>query len=226
MYVITGSTILTDAIFFAYGGGQAGSGTASQRLASYQMAETWAAMEIGTFLQPTEVESIFQWWPSNRLQLPHKYVSNVNGVTALHEIACNCEDLEIGGCAVIVSVENGVIDLRACGGGGNCACAWATGYAGSAARRVRVNYTAGIQTGLAASYAGVLQGLTIGADIALTQMIDCGADGDPQITSFSDSGYSETRQGLIMTQFGGSVRANFAARMFEPLKYHGALRMK
>lgn len=227
MYLVTGTTILTDDIFLAYGGGESGTGTASQRQAAYQMAETFAAQEIGTPLVPQSFTSIFSWWPQSRLQLPHKRVQSVTTVTALHEIYCGCEVLELSACALIVDADNGVIDLRECGVGGiaGCACAWAQGYRGMA-RRVEITYIAGIPNGLAAAYAGVLQGLTIAADLALQQILDCAPDGDPMITSFSDSGYSETRQGLMMTAFGGSARANYAARMFSPLKFKGALRMK
>lgn len=227
LFMVTGSTILSDSIYTRYGGSMSSESTPEQRQAAYQMAETFAAMEIGTPLTPQSFTGIFQWWPaSNRLQLPHKQVQSITTVTALHEVYCTCEPVEISGCALIVDADNGVIDLRECGGvGAGCACAWAQGY-WTAARRVEITYVAGIPAGLAAAYAGVLQGLTIAADIALQQILDCSPDGDPMISSFSDSGYSETRDGLRMTQFGGSPRANYAARLFEPLRFKGALRMK
>ena len=52
-----------------------------------------------------------------------------------------------------------------------------------------------------------------------------GGPGDPQVESFSDTGYSEKRGGLRMTAFGGSPRANLAARMLAPLKFKGALKL-
>lgn len=225
-YLVTGSTILTDSIFFAYGGASSGlTGTSAQRQASYAMAETFAAGEIGTPLTPQTFTGTFAWYPDSRLQLPWKRLQSVLSVTALHELACGCDPVEIGGCAIIMDADNGVIDLRACGGGGSCACGWATGYTGGMPKQVRIAYVAGIPQGVAVAYPGVLQGLTIAADLALAQMIDCGADGDPSISSFSDSGYSESRQFLTLTQFGGSPRANYAARMFSPLRFRGALRM-
>ena len=224
-YLVTGSAILTDEIFFGYGGTE--QGTSLQRYAAYAMAETFAAYEIGTPLIPTTFTGTFAWYPDNRLQLPWKRLQSVLSVTALHELYCGCEPVEISGCAIIMDADNGVIDLRQCGGGGSaCACAWATGYIGAMAKQVRIAYVAGVPAGMAAAYPGVLQGLTIAADLALTQMIDCGADGDPMINSFSDSGYGEVRGGLIMTAFGGSAKANYAARMFKPLKFFGALRMR
>lgn len=227
LFMVTGSTILDDSIYSRFGGQYAGEpSTPQQRQAAYQMAETFAAQEIGTPLTPQSFTSIFSWWPNNRLQLPHKRLQSVTTVTGLHELACGCEPLELGGCAEIVDADNGVIDLKGCGGGASCVCAWATGYSGGMPKRVEITYIAGIPSGLAAAYSGVLQGLTIAADLALQQILDCAPDGDPMITNFSDSGYSETRQGLMMTAFGGSARANYAARMLSPLKFKGALRMK
>ena len=227
-YLVTGSTILTDAVFFAYGGASSGlTGTITQRQAAYAIAETFAAQEIGTPLIPTTFTGTFSWYPDCRLQLPWKRLQSILNVTALRELYCDCEPVEIGACAIIMDTDNGVIDLRECGRAGvvGCACAWAQGILGGI-KQARIAYVVGVPAGMAAAYPGVLQGLTIAADLALTQMIDCGADGDPMITSFSDTGYSESRQGLIMTSFGGSPRANYAARMFEPLRYRGALRMR
>jgi hypothetical protein len=226
LFMVTGTTILDDSIYDRFGGSMLSSSTPQQRQGAYQMAETFAALEIGTPLTPQSFTAIFSWWPNNRLQLPHKRLQSVTTVTGLHELACGCEPLELGGCAVIVDADNGVIDLNGCGGGGNCVCGWATGNRGGMAKRVEITYIAGVPAGLAASYAGVLVGLTIAADIALQQILDCSPDGDPSITNFSDSGYSETRQFLHQTAFGASARANYAARMFAPLKYFGALRMK
>lgn len=226
LFMVTGSTILDDSIYDRFGGSMLSSSTPQQRQAAYQMAETFAAEEIGTPLTPQSFTSIFSWWPNNRLQLPHKHLQSVTTVTGLHELACGCEPLELGACAEIVDADNGVIDLKGCAGGGSCVCGWATGGKSGLAKRVEITYIAGIPAGLAAAYSGVLMGLTIAADIALQQIIDCSPDGDPSISSFSDSGYSEQRQFLMMTAFGGSNRANYAARMFHPLKFKGALRMK
>lgn len=226
LFMVTGTTILSDSIYDRFGGSMLSSSTPQQRQAAYQMAETFAAQEIGTPLTPQSFTGIFQWWPaSSRLQLPHKRVQSVTTVTALHEVNCTAEPLELGGHALIVDADNGVIDLRGCNGSASCGCAWATGW-NRTGGRAEIVYIAGVPSGLAAAYPGVLQGLTIAADIALQQMIDCSPDGDPSISSFSDSGYSETRQFLNMTAFGGSPRANYAARLFEPLKFKGASRMR
>jgi hypothetical protein len=227
LFMVTGTSILSDSIYDRFGGSMLSSSTPQQRQAAYQMAETFAALEIGTPLTPQSFTGIFQWHPySSRLQLPHKRLQSVTTVTALHEVNCTADPVELGGHALIVDADNSVIDLRECNGSASCGCAWATGWNGTAAGRVEITYIAGVPSGLAAAYPGVLQGLTIAADIALQQMIDCGPDGDPSISSFSDSGYSQSTQFLRLTQFGGSARANYAARMFEPLKHKGALRLR
>lgn len=226
-YLVTGSSILNDSIFFAYGGAASGlTGTAAQRGAAYAMAETQAAYEINAPLTPTTFTGTFNWYPPNRLQLPWNRLQSVGSVTALHEAGCTCTPVEIAGCAWIIDPDNSVVDLRGCAGVGvaGCACAWVQGYGG--AKQVRIAYTVGFAPGQAAAYPGVLQGLTIAADLNLQAIVDCGFDGDPQISSFSDSGYSETRTGLRMTQFGGSPRANYAARMFMPLRFHGAVKLR
>jgi len=228
-YLVTGSSVLTDSIFFAYGGAANGlTGTAAQRNAAYAMAETQAAYEINTPLVPTTFTGTFNW-QYERLQLPWGRVQSILSVTALHEVYCTCEAVEISGCAWIIDPDNGVVDLRQCGGllgsAAGCVCAWAQGYH-TLPKQVRIIYVAGLPAGQAAAYPGALQGLTIAAGINLQAIVDCGFDGDPQISSFSDTGYSETRTGLKMTQFGGSPRANFAARMLEPLKFRGAVKIR
>src|SRR5574342_530305 len=183
-HIVTGTAVLNDATFLAYGG-HTGTATVAQRNAAYAMAEQFAVLEIGTFLTPTTVTGTFVWpiqgnYPVSdfRFQLPHQRVRSVGSVTAIHDAGCDCAEdaIEISGCAWILDGDNGVVDLRECGntvqaGCSNCSC----------------------------------------------------GPGDPSITSFSDTGYSETRGFLRFTQFGGSARANYAARMFEPFKFKGAL---
>jgi hypothetical protein len=65
--------------------------------------------------------------------------------------------------------------------------------------------------------------------LALEQIVDPhaaeGGPGDPSLSNFSDTGYSATRQFLDMTAFGGSPKANYAARMLSPLKFKRASRI-
>lgn len=227
LFIVTGTSILTDSIFIAYGG-QTGTATAAQRQAAYQIAEQFAVQEIGSPLTPVTLTGTFVWPHDMRLHLPYNRVSSVLGVTALYEYSCNCEPLELSGCAWLIDPDNGVIDIRNCGGavgGAACNCAQAMYGLQSLPKLVRVAYVAGVPAGYVAMSAGALMGLVTAADLALEQILSCGPDGDPMITNFSDTGYSETRDGLMMTAFGGSPRANYAARMLRPLKFKGALRL-
>lgn len=227
LYLVTGTSVLNDATFIAYGG-QTGTSTPAMRGAAYQIAEQFAVQEIGTPLTPTTLTGTFVWPADMRLQLPYSRVSQVLGATALYDYACGCNPLELSGCAWLIDPDNGVIDIAQCGGAvgaAACNCTRAMYGMTSMPKLVRVVYIAGIPAGQVAANAGALMGLVTAADLALQQMMDCGPDGDPMITNFSDTGYSESRDGLIMTAFGGSARANFAARMVRPLKYKGALKL-
>lgn len=122
--------------------------------------------------------------------------------------------------------------LRECNnGGGQPAISCGCNTSGVYGRPLlyQITYEAGLQAGLVAANPSALQGLTIAAELALEQMIDPhaaeGGPGDPSLTNFSDTGYSASRQYLRMTAFGGSPRANYAARMLRPLKFKRALRL-
>lgn len=235
LYLVTGTSVLNDTIFTDFGG-NAGASTSAQRQSAYQIAEQFAIREIGAFLIPTAITEQFSWpltmsQGGCRVKLFYDHIISVDSLTSKHEIFCNCTTVDISGCAVIVNSENSIVDLQACGGvsgGAQCNCAWAQGYGPNRRPRlVEITYTSGILAGQVAMNASALQGLVIAADLALEQIIDPagaeGGPGDPQVKSFSDTGYSETREGLVMTAFGGSPRANYAARMLNPLKFKGAL---
>ncbi len=237
-HIVTTPDVLTDAIFTDYGG-QTGSSTAVQRQAAYSIAETQAAVEIGTPLTPTSITGTFVWpimgnYPTYdfRFQLPHNRVSSVASLVTIHDAGCDCADdaIELTGCAWILDRDNGVLDLRECGNTVKASCSGCTcGSGGSSPLQFRVVYSAGLPVGLAAASPSALLGLVTAADLALEQMIDPqgaeGGPGDPQISSYGDTGYSETRGDLRMTAFGGSVRANYAANMLGAFKFKGALRL-
>lgn len=241
-YLVTGTTVLTDDIYTAYGGDLDDS-TAAQRTAAYQIAEQFAIEEIGTFLVPTSISGTFAWplggiynsplpLDQTRVNLPHTHVRSVTSLTAIHEAGCDCADdqVELSGCAWVLDYQAGIIDLRECGNlvGGSAACSCAYTQGGSPLQ-FQIVYEAGIEAGRVASNPSALMGLTVAADLALEQIVDPsaseGGPGDPSLTNFSDTGYSATRQFLVMTAFGGSPRANYAARMLNPIKYKRALRL-
>jgi hypothetical protein len=241
-YLVTGTAVLTDDIFTAYGGDLDNS-TAAQRNVAYMIAEQFAIEEIGTFLVPTSISGTFAWplggvynspWPldQTRINLPHTHVRSVTSLTTIHEAGCDCADdqVELSGCAWILDYQAGIIDLRECGDfvGGSAACSCAYSQQGEPLQ-FQIVYEAGIEAGRVAANPSALMGLTIAAELALEQIVDPsaseGGPGDPSLTNFSDTGYSASRQFLLMTAFGGSPRANYAARMLNPIKYKRALRL-
>lgn len=231
-YLVTGTSVLTEQTFIDYGG-QTGTSTQAQRNAAFQIAEQFAIQEIGTFLVPTIVTGTFAWpLTDTRFMLPHTHVRSISSVTAIHDAGCDCEDqqIEIGGCAWLIDAQAGIIDLRQCNSTAtNASCACSCNGGRGLPLLFRIAYEAGLQAGLVAANANSLLGLVTAADLALEQIIDPagseGGPGDPSLSNFSDTGYSETRQFLRMTAFGGSPRANFATRMLRPLKFKRALKL-
>jgi hypothetical protein len=232
-YLVTGTAILDDSIYASFGG-DLDSTTAAQRNNAYQIAEQFAIEEIGTFLVPTTISGTFAWPQHDlRFNLPHTHVRTVTSLTAIHEAGCDCaaDQVELSGCAWIIDHRAGIVDLRQCGenaGQPSIACG-CTYRARGEPLLYQIVYEAGIEAGRVAANASAKQGLTVAAELALEQMIDPAAalagPGDPSITSFSDTGYSQSYQFLTMTAFGGSPRANYAARMLAPLKFKRALRL-
>jgi hypothetical protein len=230
---VTGTTVLDDSIFTAFGG-DTDSSTAAQRNNAYQIAEQFAIEEIKTFLVPTTISGTFAWPQHDlRFNLPHTHVRSVSSLTAIHEAGCDCADdqVELSGCAWIIDSQAGIVDLRQCGdqsGQPSIACGCTYRLHGEPLL-YQIVYEAGIEAGLVAANASAKQGLTIAAELALEQITDPeaaeGGPGDPSLTNFSDTGYSATRQFLLMTAFGGSPRANYAARMLAPIKFKRALRI-
>lgn len=233
-FLVTGTAILNDNIYSTYGG-DVDNSTAAQRNVAYQIAEQFAIEEIGTLLTPTLITGTYPWpLADSRLKLKYNQIISVAGITTIHDNGCDCtlggvSTTELSGCAHIIDTQNGVIDLRECNqllssSAGCCTCS-----VSGLPLLVRVATTQGHAAGVVAANPSSLMGLTVAADLALEQIIDpAGSEsgpGDASVASFSDSGYSETRQFLRMTAFGGSPRANYAARMLKPLKFHGALKL-
>jgi hypothetical protein len=224
---------MTNAIFEEFGG-QTGTTTQAQRNNAYQIAEQFAIEEISTFLVPTTISGTFAWpQHDQRLNLPHTHVRSVGSLTAIHEAGCDCADdqVELSGCAWVIDYRAGIVDLRQCGNQSGqpsiaCGCSYRTN---GEPLLYQIVYEAGIEAGRVAANSSALMGLTVAAELALEQIIDPhaseGGPGDPSLTSFSDTGYSASRQFLLMTAFGGSPRANYAARMLAPLKFKRAMRI-
>jgi hypothetical protein len=226
---VTGATIMTDARFQAHGGDVANLvalSSSAQRGVAYAIAEQQTMRHFRTWLEETIVTGTFAWPIGHaRMQLPLKRITQVMGVTAIHEAGCDCLDdaYEISGCAWLIDGMNGVIDLRSCGsqvgsGGARCNCAWAQGHRSNAAKLARIVVKAGFPAGHLATVPQFLAGLASASKLALQQLIDPsgaeGGPGNPALTSFSDAGYSESRAGpFSMTAFGNSPEAQHIAKV-------------
>lgn len=242
-YLVTGTAILTDTVVQNYGinanlfGLVSGSVAGKvQREAAYMIAEQFAIRHIGSFLEPVTVSGTFNVKETDyRVHLPFGRLRSIGSITFVHQNNCPCggtaDPYEFAGCAYIHDANNGVIGLADCMGSWfgrqNCQCVSRMGQ--GVPDQVTVVVTAGFTKSTIQAHAPSLLGLTIAAELALEQIVDPsaaeGGPGDPSISNFSDSGYSETRQYLVDTEFGGSPRANYAARMLQTLRFNGALRL-
>ena len=218
--------ILNDSVFTSYGG-RTGTSLPAQRQAAYLSAEIQMIKELGTFLLPTAVTGTWEYsslYPS-RLELPSHHVISIDAVTMLsQESICNCNISEDSGCSFIVDSLYGYIDVRqltssyiACG------CSLAAPY------QVRVAYTAGLPTGVAALDSSLHLALTIVAELVLFEIVDAkaleGGPGDPGVQEWVSMGYGEKRTKLSKTVFGSSARANKAKQLVEHLVPKKALKM-
>lgn len=222
-------TILTDDIFVVYGG-QTGTTTPAQRTAAYAIAESQAADEIGTFLEPTDITGTYSWpiMFGIPLNLPYTYLNSVASVTSIHEAGCDCaeDSIELEGCAWIKDGPGGIVDLRQCGNTLKASCSGCR----AGAYQARIVYNVGLPVS-AASDSVLLQALTVAAQIALTQMTDPqgaeGGAGAPGIKAFRSLTYSETRaeSSYKNTAFGSSALANYAANLLKPYKWKKAFKL-
>jgi hypothetical protein len=229
------ATILNDNLFQFYGG-DFGKSSTLQREMSYRIAEQRAIEYLNTPLTPTIVTGTASWpIKTRRLQLRYNRVHEIVGVTALYEYDYCCEEVVINGCAWLVDGPAGIIDISVCGNHAASACSGCGSFANSPMngyhpKTARIAYKAGLPDGQLAGSPQALLGLVTLADLALEQIADPsqadGGPGDVSIRNFSDAGYSENRQFLKMTKFGGSPRANYAEQLLRVFKYKRVLGWK
>jgi hypothetical protein len=239
--LITGTFVMNDDIFMNYGGAATGLveiSTEPQRYAAYQIAEQWAMNMLSTYLVNTRSTGVFAW-PSGTydsiVQLPITHVTSLIGVTAIHGAGCSCDDstFTIDGCAYLKNGIAGIIDLRSCGSGCSArgACTQAQGYQGGA-YQAQVILDAGYPAGQVAGSAMMLAGLTIASRLALQILVDPsgmeGGLGNPGLTSYSDTGYSESRAEIRRNLIGNSPEAMQAGNMIKqkPFYYRHVMRMR
>lgn len=235
LFLITGTYVLTDEIFEMYSEGGAMLGSSKpQRLAAYMIAEQQATDYLRTALSPVTITGTFPWPHNdyNRVMLPFVRVRAVNSVAAIFDPSTGCNESEYVACARLIQPDYGIVDLNACGdvlrqSCSNCGNSGSIG--GYPFIKYRMSFTMGLDES-ASQHAMLRMGLVTAAKLALQQIIDPGGaeggPGDPGITNFSDTGYSETRDGLKMTEFGMSPLSNYAARMLDTFKINRPLSLR
>lgn len=217
--------ILTDSLFFAHEPACLLTGTSTQRQTAYLVAEQQMMRELDTFLLPTTVTGTFLWPFQNPLVLPHERLQSIDSVVGLSADDCSCVLTEYDACAFMRD-SVGYIDARLVEG------AWARGCGcgGAGLYQIRVAYTAGLPTGVAAGDLALHQALSDAAAIALAEVVDPGSNeggpGAPGILSWSADRYSETRVPPRKTAFGQTARATYIANLVRHLKRFRALKFR
>jgi len=92
LYLVTGTSVLTEQMYEAYGGNNLETSDEFQRDAAYMMAEQFAIQEIGTFLVPTTITGTYAWPHDMRYKLPFNRVQSIGTVTAIYDQGCDCAD--------------------------------------------------------------------------------------------------------------------------------------
>lgn len=227
---VTSPQVLTEDTFVAYGG-HTGSATSLQLASAFCIAEQRAQQEICTPLVPTQITGSAGGYTVNLLAfgqpftLPHTHLRSVDEAHLVCE-SCNfdCVVSQRDACVHIKNFMHSIVELRIrassiCGTCGVC----------GAPLSFRIDYTAGLEVGLAASVPSILHALTIAADLALQQMIDPGASeggaGDPGVQEWRSLTYAEKRTKLRHTAFGASASANYAADLLKPWKTRRTLKV-
>jgi hypothetical protein len=212
------SVVLDDDMYIDYGG-RTGTSTAAQRSAAYQAAEQMMIRELRSFLIPTTVTGTWEFnnFYPKRYRLPFFHVKSIDAVSILSQQSlCNCTITERDGCAFIVDSLYGVVDIRQLVSSGlACGCSLECPY------QVRVAFTSGLPTGVAANDSQLHLALTIVAELFLLEIIDPkaleGGPGDAGVQEWVSMGYGEKRTKLMRTVFGSSARANKAKELVQHL---------
>ena len=209
-YPYSAPIILTDSIFFDYGGHR-GSSSPEQRQAAYWIAERTATEDINTFLLPTIVTGSFLYNPLRDVILEHGYINQIITtrfidkeentyftIAGINNVYVGLKDDERG-AVIIISNWLNIADLY----------------------KTQIVYNAGLPSGTSFR-PDVLLGLTTYADIILNEIQGYGneAPGDIGVQDYRNQQYSESRVALVRTVFGTSSRAQFVHKLFTKLRKH------
>lgn len=203
--VVLQPVVLTDEIFANYGG-DTGSVSYETRQAAFAIAETMAQQQTSCFLSPTIVSGTYNISRDGSYQLPFAPVTEVMSVR-FWDTTSTCSKIYTDGCAEILGQESGLI--RVSTGCRMCNTSTQTG-------RIDIVYKAGVN---GQNIPNVRLGLSIAATKILEQIIDpdaaLGGAGDPEVTSFSDTGLSLSFGASIVSKFGGSPEMQLATRLIQ-----------
>jgi len=214
-YPYSTPTVLTDAIYVAYGG-HTGTTTQAQRNAAYLISEMAATADIGSFLLPTVVTGTYAPNLRHECVMDYGYINSVNLVRFFDEQESNYWS-QAGTANYYVSIRGdgvrGILDIDYLVAHCNCCTRGIMPY------KVQVVYNAGLQSGTAYQ-PDVLLALTTYADIIVNEIIGYGneAPGDIGVREFSNQDYREARVMMLRTQFGTSARGQFASKLLNRLR--------
>lgn len=214
-YLYNTPQVLTDQIFFLYGG-QSGTSSQAQREIAYTMAEEQMVEYLQSYLTPTMVTGTFFWRGKNPLELDYGWLISVNRV-AINSVdwSNGCEVDSVTGCYAVRNAQYGYVDvayLLNCGG-----CSGLVGYP---PYNIQIVYQSGLATGTYTS-ARMLQALTLAAQINLNEIdvsLSNESTGDAGIEFFINQRYHERRIKGITTVFGNSALAQRVARLVRGLR--------
>ena len=226
IYPHTQPLILNDSIFIEYGG-RTGTFSASQRQASYLIAEMQTSSYIGTLLLPTIVTGTYPFMGKKRIPTDYGYVSqllNVN-VKSKGYLSNDCSLVDNAACGYIYEDTYGYIDFKQVAL--ICGLSFYGGIGGGAIvvpnlpYQIDITYQAGLPTGTA-NQPPVLEALTILAQIDLNEKDPGNAGvnettGDVGVQDFRSLDYKETRaaHALIKTALGDSAKSQRAKKLLD-----------
>lgn len=222
LYPFNSAIILTDTVFTEYGG-RTGTFTASQRQASYLLAEMQVTEYIGTLLLPTNVTGTYPFMGKLRIPTDYGYVHQLYNVSIYSKNALcgSCGLTENSGCGYIYQDTFGYIDVRQAMS--FCGLAW-DGYplvVPNYPYQIQISYQAGLPTGTA-SQPPFLEALTILAQIDLNEK-DPGnsgineTTGDLAVQEYKSLDYSEKRgdHSFVKTALGESAKSMRAKKLID-----------
>jgi hypothetical protein len=202
--------------FYTYGGP---TGTASSTQINIALQIAWNQIEgnIGTPLAVSSVTDKHPWPANGMLQLDNSDVTAIVSVKAVHdEGTCNCDTLDVTGCAILWDPVLGVVSVKDCyavAGCASCSCAGSIAHCG---KWVEVVYLAGV--GLPLSDSMKLAIVLLAKDILVVitggQSNQTVFSGVGAITSWHSMDYGENYGSQIA---GNAYSAPTAADMIKQL---------